>query len=258
MVGYNLPVTIGLQWIPASTAALILASEPVWILALGRIFLRTPVPPWCWAGAAVALAGIVVLAGPQAITAAGSGRALAGTGLVLLGTALFGAYTLVLRPLAGILGGGTAAALSTVAGSVPYLALLWLAPFGRLASLPASAWTELGFLALGCTVAGLAAWSVAVARAGSARAGLLLYLEPLVGVTGAVAFLGERLSPAMAAGGALVLAGVATAWLAQRHPPASRPAAATAAGPAPDEPAPRRSWRPARPGRRSAAPSWPP
>jgi drug/metabolite transporter (DMT)-like permease len=42
MVGYNLPVTVGLQWVPASTAALILATEPVWILALGRIFLRTP------------------------------------------------------------------------------------------------------------------------------------------------------------------------------------------------------------------------
>src|SRR5436190_12920083 len=87
MVGYNLPVTVGLQWVPASTAALILATEPVWILALGRIFLRTPVPPLCWAGAGVALAGIAVLAGPEAITAAASGRALAGTGLVLLGTA---------------------------------------------------------------------------------------------------------------------------------------------------------------------------
>src|SRR5439155_5298566 len=57
MVGYNLPVTVGLQWVPASTAALILATEPVWILALGRIFLRTPVPPLCWAGAALALGG---------------------------------------------------------------------------------------------------------------------------------------------------------------------------------------------------------
>jgi drug/metabolite transporter (DMT)-like permease len=222
MVGYNLPVTVGLQWVPASTAALILATEPVWILALGRIFLRTPVPPLCWAGAAIALAGIAVLAGPEAITAAASGRALAGTGLVLLGTALFGAYTLVLRPLAAELGGGTAAAYSTVAGAVPYLALAWLIPAAApLENLPATAWAELGFLALGCTVAGLAAWSIAVARSGSARAGLLLYLEPVVGVAGAVALLGEHLSAAMAAGGALIMAGVATAWMAQRR--AERP-----------------------------------
>ena len=221
MVGYNLPVTVGLQWVPASTAALILATEPVWILALGRIFLRTPVPPLCWAGAAIALGGIAVLAGPQAVTAAATaatGRALAGTGLVLLGTALFGAYTLVLRPLAGQLGGGTAAAYSTVAGAIPYLALAWLLPAAApRAAMPAAAWAELAFLALGCTVAGLAAWSIAVARSGSARAGLLLYLEPVVGVAGAVALLGEHLSAAMAAGGALIMAGVATAWLAQRR-----------------------------------------
>jgi len=222
MVGYNLPVTVGLQWVPASTAALILATEPVWILALGRIFLRTPVPPLCWAGAAIALGGIAVLAGPEAVTAAATGRALAGTGLVLLGTALFGAYTLVLRPLAAELGGGTAAAYSTVAGAIPYLALAGLLPAAAplaapLSTLPAAAWAELGFLALGCTVAGLAAWSIAVARSGSARAGLLLYLEPVVGVAGAVALLGEHLSAAMAAGGALIMAGVATAWLAQRR-----------------------------------------
>jgi drug/metabolite transporter (DMT)-like permease len=222
MVGYNLPVTVGLQWVPASTAALILATEPVWILALGRIFLRTPVPPLCWAGAAIALGGIAVLAGPEAITAAATGRALAGTGLVLLGTALFGAYTLVLRPLAAELGGGTAAAYSTVAGAIPYLALAGLLPAAApLSTLPAAAWAELGFLALGCTVAGLAAWSIAMARSGSARAGLLLYLEPVVGVAGAVALLGEHLSAAMAAGGALIMAGVATAWLAQRR--AERP-----------------------------------
>jgi len=222
MVGYNLPVTVGLQWVPASTAALILATEPVWILALGRIFLRTPVPPLCWAGAAIALGGIAVLAGPEAVTAAATGRALAGTGLVLLGTALFGAYTLVLRPLAAELGGGTAAAYSTVAGAIPYLALAGLLPAAAplaapLSTLPAAAWAELGFLALGCTVAGLAAWSIAVARSGSARAGLLLYLEPVVGVAGAVALLGEHLSAAMAAGGVLIMAGVATAWLAQRR-----------------------------------------
>lgn len=219
MVGYNLPVTVGLQWVPASTAALILATEPVWILALGRIVLRTTVPPRCWAGAAVALGGIAVLAGPEAITDAASGRALAGTGLVLVGTALFGAYTLVLRPLAAQLGGGTAAAFSTFAGSAPYLALAWLIPAAAapLTRMPAAAWAELAFLALGCTVAGLAAWSIAVARAGSARAGLLLYLEPLVGVAGAVALLGEQVSAAMAAGGALIMAGVATAWLAQRR-----------------------------------------
>lgn len=69
---------------------------------------------------------------------------------------------------------------------------------------------------MGSTVAGLLLWSVAVARAGPTRAGLLLYLEPLVGVAGAAALLGEGLSPATLAGGVLIMLGVVTAWLSRR------------------------------------------
>src|SRR6201993_4172662 len=38
LVGYNLPVTAGLQWLPAATAGLLLATETVWVLVLGRLF----------------------------------------------------------------------------------------------------------------------------------------------------------------------------------------------------------------------------
>lgn len=216
MVGYNLPVTVGLQWLPASTAALILATEPIWILLLSRVFLAEPVRRWSWAGAAVAVAGVGVLAGPEAFAAGSSGRVLAGAGLVLLGTALFGAYTIVLRPLAASYGAVPAAAASTVAGAAPYLLFAGTLASAPLGGLGPAAWGELAFLALGSTVAGLLLWSIAITRAGSTRAGLLLYLEPLVGVAGAAALLGEGLSPATLAGGLLIMLGVGTAWLAGR------------------------------------------
>ena len=56
LVGYNLPVTLGLRWLPAATAGLLLATEPVWVLVLGRLFTgeRGGVRPWL--GSAVALA----------------------------------------------------------------------------------------------------------------------------------------------------------------------------------------------------------
>jgi drug/metabolite transporter (DMT)-like permease len=216
MVGYNLPVTVGLQWLPASTAALILATEPIWILVLSRVFLAEPVPRWSWAGAAVAVAGVAVLAGPEAFAAGSSGRVLAGAGLVLLGTALFGAYTIVLRPLAERYGAVPAAAASTVAGAVPYVLFAGTLASAPLAGLHSAAWGELAFLAVGSTVAGLLLWSVAVTRAGATRAGLLLYLEPLVGVAGAAILLGEGLSPATLAGGLLIMLGVGAAWFSRR------------------------------------------
>jgi drug/metabolite transporter (DMT)-like permease len=221
MVGYNLPVTIGLAWVPASTAVLLLATEPIWILLMSRVFLAQRGPAWSWAGAAVAAAGVAVLAGPglRPAGSGGPGRMLAGIGLVLLGTALFGAYTIVLRPLSEQYGAVPAAATSTLVGALPYLAFAGTLGPARLSRLPAAAWGELAFTALGATVAGLLLWSVAVARAGPGRAGLLLYLEPVAGLAGAAVLLGERLSAGMTAGGLLILAGVTLAWRAQRRSP---------------------------------------
>jgi drug/metabolite transporter (DMT)-like permease len=213
MVGYNLPVTIGLQWVPAATAGLVLASEPVWLLLLAVAFLGERVSRRCWAGAAVALAGVGFLAGPGVLASRGGVRELAGVALIALGTLLFGAYTLMLRPLSRACGPVPATAASTVAGCLFYVAFAGTVSSGRLGQLPAAAWGELAFLALGSNVLGMLAWNLAVVRLPGQRASLLLYLEPVVSVAGAVALLGERLSAGLAVGGALILGGIAATWM---------------------------------------------
>jgi drug/metabolite transporter (DMT)-like permease len=216
MVGYNLPVTIGLQWVPASTAGLVLASEPVWLLLLAAVFLGERVSRRCWAGAAVALAGVALLAGPGVLSprsSRGGAGELAGVSLIALGTLLFAAYTLVLRPASRACGPVPATAASTVAGSLFYAAFAGTVSSAQLGRLPAAAWGELAFLAVGSIVVGMLAWNLAVARLPGQRASLLLYLEPLVSVAGAVVLLGERLSADLAVGGALVLGGIAATWM---------------------------------------------
>ena len=215
MVGYFLPVAVGIQWLPASTAALILATEPIWIMCLGRLCCGERVTRGAWLGSVVALGGVAALAGPRVLAAGSGGRALAGLGLVMLGTMLFAAYTVVLRPVTEAYGARAATAASTAVGALPYLALL---PFAlgshQLAHCPPSAWVDLVFLAVGSTVAGMLLWNIAVLRLGSSQAGLLLFLEPCVGVTGGVFLLGEHLSAAAAGGGVLVMAGLVLAWRA--------------------------------------------
>ena len=205
MIGYNLPVTVGLQWIPASSAGLLLATEPVWVLVISYVFLGERASPRVLAGSGVALAGVAVIAGPSAWSSASGMHALAGAALVLLGTMAFGGYTIALRPLSQKYGPVPATAVSTVAGALPYLALV--GPFwpSRLSS---PAWAELLFLALGGTVAGMLLWNQAIVRGGSARISRLLYLEPVVSVLGAMVFLGERATAAVLIGGVLVIAGV--------------------------------------------------
>jgi drug/metabolite transporter (DMT)-like permease len=211
LIGYNLPVTIGLQWLPAATAGLLLATEPIWVMILGKMFLRERAGARAWLGSAVALGGVAVLAGPAVLTGAGGARSLAGAGLVLAGTLAFGAYTIVLRPLSQAYGAVPATAASTVVGAVPYLAFAGTLSAARLSHLPPPVWGELAFLALGSTLAGMLLWNRAVLSAGTARVSVLLYLEPAVSVVGAVALLGEHLAPAMIIGGMLILAGVAAA-----------------------------------------------
>jgi drug/metabolite transporter (DMT)-like permease len=209
LVGYNLPVTVGLQWLPAATAGLLLATEPVWVMLLGLAFLGERSGSRAWLGSAVALGGVAVLAGPGALSGAAGYRALAGAGLVLAGTLAFGGYTIVLRPLSRAHGPVAATAASTVVGTVPYLALAGTVSAPALARLSLPVWGQLAFLAFGSTVAGLLLWNSAILSGGTARVSLLLYLEPAVSVLGAVIFLGERVTPAAIAGGLLVLAGVA-------------------------------------------------
>jgi len=204
MVGYNLPVTVGLQWLPASSAGLLLATEPVWVLVIGLVFLGERAGPRVLAGTGVALAGVAVIAGPAALSPGSGTRAVAGAALVLVATLAFGGYMIVLRPLSQKYGPVSATATSTVAGALPYLALVGTVWPPRL-SAPAGA--ELLFLALGSTVAGMLLWNLAVVL-GGAGISRLLYLEPVVSVLGAMVFLGERATAAVLAGGLLVTAGV--------------------------------------------------
>jgi drug/metabolite transporter (DMT)-like permease len=205
MVGYNLPVTVGLQWLPASSAGLLLATEPVWVLVIGLVFLGERAGPRVLVGTGVALAGVAVIAGPAALSPGSGTRAVAGAALVLLATLAFGGYMIVLRPLSQQYGPVSATATSSVAGALPYLALAGTAWPPRLSP---SAGAELLFLALGSTVAGMLLWNLAVVRGGSAGISRLLYLEPVVSVLGAMVFLGERVTAAVLAGGVLVIAGV--------------------------------------------------
>ena len=214
LVGYNLPVTAGLRWLPAATAGLLLATEPVWVMVLGRLFLGERGGLRAWLGSGVALTGVAVLAGPGAVTGAGGDRALAGTGLVLAGTLAFAAYTIVLRPLSEEYGAVPATAASTAVGTLPYLAFAGMLPGAGgagLGNLGAAVWGELAFLALGSTAAGMLLWNVAVLSGGAARVSLLLYLEPVVSVLGAAVFLGERVTAVTIGGGVLIVSGVAVA-----------------------------------------------
>ena len=216
LVGYNLPVTAGLRWLPAATAGLLLATEPVWVMVLGRLFLGERGGARAWLGSAVALAGVAVLAGPGAVGGARrlprarGNRAGAGGDAVVRRL-----HDRAAPAQPGVRRRSRDRGLHRRGhGPLPRRRRDAARRRASRTSAPA-VWAELAFLALGSTAAGLLLWSVAVLSGGITRVSLLLYLEPVVSVLGAAVFLGERVTPVMIGGGLLILAGVAASSMAR-------------------------------------------
>lgn len=69
-------------------------------------------------------------------------------------------------------------------------------------------WINILFLAAGSSALCYLLWNLACKMAGTVKANLVLYLTPVFGVLFAALFLGEKVTPALLIGGAIILVGV--------------------------------------------------
>ena len=153
-----------------------------------------------WTGLLIGLAGVAVLAGPDAA----HGDALS-VGAVLL-TALGYAIGPIIanRKLAGV----PTAAVNTVCLAMAALVYLVPAIVTRPHELP-SAEVILSLLALGaiCTAAAFVVFFALIAEVGPARATVITYVNPAVAVALGVLVLNEHLTPAVVGAFVLILGG---------------------------------------------------
>jgi len=203
--GYALRLT------SAVSTGWLIGLTPIWSAALAALMLRERMGWGKVAGLLVGFAGAgLVVTGGQ-----GPGRLLTlpstrGDLMVLVSTINWAAYT--------VLGHGTIRRLGptrATAGAMAAGWLLLLPPFLAVAGwedllrLSAHGWAALLFLGLACSGLGYLLWYGALERVEATRVAALLYLEPLVTLAAAALLLGEGVGLAAAAGGLLVLAGVA-------------------------------------------------
>jgi drug/metabolite transporter (DMT)-like permease len=130
--------------------------------------------------------------------------------LILVSTLNWAVYTVLGHPALKRLGPTRA-----TTGAL-FLGWLMLAPFFVYAQgwreyprLTGAGWTAVLFLGIACSGLGYLFWYGALERTPASSVAAFLYLEPLVTLAAAAAILGESVSLATAAGGLLVLAGVA-------------------------------------------------
>jgi len=198
----------------ATNAALLIVVEPVSLMLLGPLLLGERLARREAVGAALAVAGavLVVVNGIPGVTETFAPHWRGDLLLVLSGLA-YASYSLFGRDVLG-----RHAALRVTAWSI-----LW----GVAALLPLAAaewmdgrrpvWTRAAvagtlYLALVITAFGYLAWNWALRRVEAARAAIFLNVQPVVGAFLGVALLGEPLTAFTLAGGALIIAGLAAAF----------------------------------------------
>jgi drug/metabolite transporter (DMT)-like permease len=197
--------------INAGVASILNATAPLWAAAIAWLWLGDRLSGSRVAGLALGFVGVVALAWDKASLKPGEHGVSAATaiGACLLATLCYGfAANYTKKRLTGV--PPLAAAAGSQASAAVALALpaLWLAP----SQMPgARAWTSVVLLAVLCTGVAYLLYFRLIARLGAARAITVTYLIPLFAVLWGALFLAETVTPAMAAGGAVILAGTALA-----------------------------------------------
>jgi drug/metabolite transporter (DMT)-like permease len=198
----------GLGWaalsISAGMLAVLQSSAPIFAAIVAAVWLRERITPVRATGLAVGLAGVALLVWDKIGVRESAGLAILVT---LAVTVLWGVSSNYARVrLAGV------DALSLTTGSIGVSALA-LAPFAWFAW-PAHdpgtrAWAEVAFLGVASSGFGFLLYFRLLRAIGAVRATSVTFLNPLVAMASAAAYLGEPVTARMVAGCAVILVGTA-------------------------------------------------
>jgi drug/metabolite transporter (DMT)-like permease len=201
----------GLQRSTATNGALLITMEPVFLMLLSPLVLGERLRRREAIGAAVVLAGavLVVLNGGPGVTVALLPH-WRGDLLLVLSALAFASYSLFGRAVLARWDARTVTARSIVWGAasmVPVGALEWAGGARPVWTLRGT--TATIYLAVVVTALAYLAWNAALARVSAPRAAIFINVQPVVGVALGVWLLGETATLYTLAGAVLVLAGLA-------------------------------------------------
>ena len=214
---YNSLQYVALHTSTPLNVSLITSSAPVFILLIGALFYREPIGPASWWGAALSVAGVMVVVTKGQIEHLLQLRLATGDLLMLLAVFLWGFYTWELRrrPLG----------LSPLASLTVQMAWgsLFIAPFAAFEHWgmgESTHWSLLVALAIGyvAVLASLLAyvcWGTAVARTGAQIPAYFGNLAPVFAALLSYVFLHEGIALYHLAGAVLIFAGIHVALRAR-------------------------------------------
>ncbi len=211
----------GITRTSVSHAALLIGTAPVLVAIIAVVWHHSVVRPSAWAGFAVSLGGVGLIA-----AGGGGGANLGGDGMVLASVLLSAVFTVGQTRL---LRGRDPVAVT----AVQFLgAALVTVPFSALTEgVPPAPAGSASLLAVGALIAGGTLLPFTLFAFGQSRlpaeiAGAFLNIEPLVGAVAGVVVFGDPAGPAQLAGGAAILGGIALSSVRRPGGRQARPAIA--------------------------------
>jgi drug/metabolite transporter (DMT)-like permease len=207
-------LAIGEERVPSSLAAIMVAAVPLIgaLLALRFDHSERPTPIRAL-GLAIGFAGVIALVG---LDAAGHGGDLLGIGAIMITATGYAIGPMLIKHrLAGLDPRATMGASLAIAA---VLLTPWAALDTPSHTPSAGAIGAVIVLGLLCTAIGFVVYAILIGEAGTSRATVITYVNPVVAVTLGVLLLGEHPGAGAVAGLLLILAG---GWLATdgRLPP---------------------------------------
>lgn len=211
--------------IPSGIAALIVATVPLWLTLFDG--LRPGGQSWtvrAWAGAAIGLLGVALVARPEGGVSAGHWTAIVA---LQVATLAWTGGSLYAQSLPKKLPLFTASAVEMLAGALVLFAesRLFGEDLGAFAAASSRSWLALSYLAVFGSLIGFTAFAYCLNELPASTVGTYAYVNPVVAVALGHAFLAEPLSPGLLAGAVLILLSVLLTT-ARRGAARARPVAA--------------------------------
>ena len=210
VAGYHLSLNIGEESTASGVAALIVALSPALTMALAIAFGIERFSLRVAAGLAVAFAGVIVVVG------LGSGEELSLSGLkgplIVVGAPLsFALYNVLLKPLFARYDLLALTAATSLVGTVALLPILATSDVGGVSSIAGRDIALILYLGVFSTLLGYIGWNIGLRAFGPTRAVTATYAIPALAVLFGAVTLEEPVTAWIAAGGLLIVGGVALA-----------------------------------------------
>ncbi|WP_035360879.1 DMT family transporter [Dyadobacter alkalitolerans] len=203
---------LSIRYSNATQATLLTNLAPAWVGVGSFFFLNNKPKASFWIGTLIAVAGMVVLIGPEAFFEM---RLDKGFALAVLSGMLYASYMLISKPILNRLNIGSFMTISMAVSSV-FLMIVCLIFGEPLWNFTPVIWTVFAVQGLICQLIGWLAISYAVQKMDAQRVSLSLLSQAVVTGLLAWVFIDEQITWQMVLGGVIILTGIAITFQKSR------------------------------------------